>query len=198
MSLDVNKEFNRRMSLHGDKYHYDNKIRDGIGETFRVLGKFVGNWDVDLYVTNQRAIKDVWGSGDVIYLADLADDTPDLNRILETFKFARVIGARVQIQHPGSVVTRHNDDFSLKSKPEEKIVRFLVFLEDWESGQTMTFGNTVVDYWEKGQVIYSDYEKIPHSTSNASWKSRSILQLTGAVSAETVQLLAFNLGNISI
>jgi len=198
----TDEEFKRRMQLYGDGYHYDNNVRDGHGETFRVLGKIIGDWDIDLYVANQRTIPAIWGSReespDLIYWAKLGEDTPNLNRIVDIFKFTRVLVANIQTQKPGACVTRHLDDFALFKESEEKKIRILVFLENWEPGQSMCFGNTVLDYWEKGQVIYSDFEKIPHSTSNASWVSRSILAITGAISTETLQILAFNFGTVSI
>jgi hypothetical protein len=198
----VDKEHIRRMNLHGDGYHHNNHLRDGFGETVRILGKIIGNWENDLMIAIQRSNKEVWGSReespDIIYSADLGKDTPVLNQIVDQFKFSKIISSRVQTQRPGASVTRHLDDFTNESSSEEKFVRILVTLEDWQPGQTMTFGNTVLNYWEKGHVIYSNYEKIPHSTSNASWNSRSILVITAAVSDETLKFLAFNIGNILI
>jgi len=198
----TDEEFKRRMQLYGDGYHYDNTVRDGYGETFRILGKVIGDWDIDLYVANQRSTPVIWGSRqespDLIYCAELGEDTPNLNRIVDIFKFTQVFTAGLQTQKPGAGVTRHVDDFTLFEKSEEKKIRVLVVLENWNPGQSMCFGNTVLDYWEKGQIIYSDFEKIPHSTSNASWVPRSILAITGAISIETLQILAFNFGTISI
>lgn len=190
------------MNLHGDGYHYNDFSRDGFGETVRVIGKIKGDWSKDLTVAKQRSLKDKWGSReespDIIYVSNLGEDTPELNRVVDLFKFNRVISARVQTQFPGACVTRHLDDFTKNLQPGEKIIRILVTLEDWQSGQTMSFGNTTLSFWEKGQVIYSNYEKIPHSTSNSGWNPRSILLMTGVVSDETVKILAFNLGEVII
>jgi hypothetical protein len=195
--------FKRRLQMHGDSYHYDNFKREGVGETFRILGKILGDWSIDLHVANQRAQAEIWGtreeSPDLIYIAPLGEDTPDLNRMVDIFKFKRVGEANVQIQKPGACVTNHHDDLTYQRRQsKEKVIRMLITLEDWHPGQSMFFGNSVLSYWEKGQIIYSDYEKIPHSTSNASWNSRSILRITGEVSEETIQMLAFNLGEVSI
>jgi hypothetical protein len=195
-------EHTRLLKLHGDKYHFNNYQRESPGETFRIIGKIIGDWSIDLHVANQRAVREIWGSReespDIVYIAHLGPDTPDLNCVVDVFKFDRIVDARVDLQKPGACVTRHLDDFSKDTKPGEKIVRLIVMLEDWQAGQTLTFGNSVLTYWEKGQVIYSDFEKIPHATSNASWNPRSILIITGAVSQNTVQLLAYNFGEAHI
>jgi hypothetical protein len=198
----IDCEHTRRLKLHGDKYHFKVSQRDGYGETFRTLGRIVGDWSTDLDVVNQRADRQIWGSrdesADIIYIAELGPDTPNLNRIVDVFKFDRIVNARVGIQKSGACVTRHLDDYTKDTRPGEKIVGVMIMLEDWQPGQTMTFGNSVLTYWEKGQVIYSDFEKIPHATSNASWHQRNIMLIIGAVSNHTVQILAFNLGEIHI
>ena len=198
LDLAAKKEFDRRMLLHGDAYHYDNAVRDGYGLTVRTVGKFIGDWSVDLHIVAQRAVQELWSSKDIIYLAELGQDTPDLNRMVEKFHLDQLITARVQIQKPGDVVLRHLDDFSKHAGSEKIVTRFIIFLEDWQAGQSMCFGNTVLDYWEKGQIIYSNFEKFPHSTSNSGWNSRSILQITGVASSVTIQNLALNFGNITI
>jgi hypothetical protein len=202
LEVSTDAEHTRRLKLHGNKYHFNNTIRDGVGETFRIFGKIIGDWDIDLHVANQRAERRIWGTReenpDIIYLAQLGEDTPDLNRLVNVFQFSRVINARVDTQKPGACVTRHLDDFTSIANPGEKIVRVMIMLEDWQAGQVLTFGNATVCYWEKGQVIYSDFEKIPHATSNASWNPRSILVITGAVSEQTTHMLAFNLGEVHI
>jgi hypothetical protein len=200
----TDQEHIRRMELHGNGYHYDDSVRDGYGETVRVFGKIIGDWGIDLHVANQRAKQQIWGSRkespDIVYVADLDKDTPDLNRIVDVFKFSEVISARVDTQKPGACVTRHLDDFTgeIYDGAGDKIIRIFVMLEDWQPGQSMSFGNTVLTYWQKGHVTYSDYEKIPHSTGNASWNPRSILVITGVVSEETIRMLAFNLGEVYI
>jgi hypothetical protein len=200
--LDSTKDelFHKRMARHGDGYHYDSDARDAVGECYRMFGRIIYDWDIDIHVATERATSFQWGSReehpDIIYNAELAEDTPDLNRVVDFFKFSRVISARVQTQKPGCTVTKHLDDFIDDTKPGEKIIRIMVMLQAWESGQTMSFGNSVVSYWEKGDVLYSDFEKFPHSTGNASWKDRSVLVITGAVSEETTRMLAFNFGTV--
>ena len=195
-------EYDRRMKIHGHRYHYDNTVQDQCGETFRVFGKIIGDWSIDLHVANQRATREVWidreESPDIVYVANLDDDTPDLNRIVDVFEFDRLLNARVDVQKPGACVTRHVDDFTTMTRSGEKIVRIMIMLEEWQPGQILMFGNNVFSSWQKGQVLYSDFEKIPHATSNASWVSRSILVLTGAVSENTLRMLAFGIDDVHI
>ncbi len=196
----MDTEFSRLLNLHGESYHFNRNKVESYGETVRIIGHILCDFSIDIHIASQKAKAEIWGSRkenpDLIYGYELNDETPDLMRAVETLCFEQVLAARVQIQKPGSVVTNHFDDFAALYKTEEKAVRIIIPLQDWESGQALTFGNTVLSHWKAGDVIYSDYENTPHSTCNASWDTRSLLVATGVPSPKTVEMLAFNLGTV--
>ena len=192
-------EHTRRMKIHGHQFHHDSQIKDRPGELFRVVGKVSGDWTNELYTTRDQGQLAHWGRKDEIYIHPVNDTTPQLNKILEVLQFKRIIASQVQTQKPGDTVVKHLDDFSIfESSPDEKIIRLLITLHDWEAGQYMSFGNTGYQGWQPGEVIYSDFEKIPHATANLSWNPRSIICVTGVVSTFTTEILAYGLGEVAI
>ena len=64
-------------------------------------------------------------------------------------------------------------------------VRFLVFLQHWEPGQIVQFGNYVHTQWKKGEVVTWEWSTLPHATWNGSWIKRPALQITGTATANT-------------
>ena len=64
-------------------------------------------------------------------------------------------------------------------------VRFLVFLQHWEPGQIVQFGNYVHTQWKKGECVTWEWSTLPHATWNGSWTKRPVLQITGTATANT-------------
>ena len=64
-------------------------------------------------------------------------------------------------------------------------VRFLVFLQHWEPGQIVQFGNYVHTQWKKGECVTWEWSTLPHATWNGSWTKRPALQITGTATANT-------------
>lgn len=64
-------------------------------------------------------------------------------------------------------------------------IRFLILMEDWEPGQMVQFGNKIYTQWRAGTAITWEWSTLPHATWNGSWTKRGALQLTGAASPAT-------------
>ena len=64
-------------------------------------------------------------------------------------------------------------------------IRFLILMEDWEPGQMVQFGNKIYTQWRAGTAITWEWSTLPHATWNGSWSKRGALQLTGAASPVT-------------
>lgn len=198
-AADNKKSFLETKQLFERFWHYNPLETDTHGSTVRTIGRIVHDFSIDRYIATDNAQQTFWGDQssrqDIIYTYKIDLETPDLTRAVSLFKFDKIFDAQVQIQHPGNTVTLHHDDFT---SIEDKTIRLLILLEDWQPGQSMCFGNTTLTCWKSGDVIFTDVEKIPHSTSNAGWVSRSLLQITGVPSEHTIQMLAFGLGFVDI
>ena len=90
----------------------------------------------------------------------------------------------------GQCMPVHDDSYSYLQKymkrdyPEVKydqikhIKRYLVFLTDWEWGQTLGAGNTICHQWTEGSIHEWDY-KMLHWSSNASMSPILFFEITG-------------------
>ena len=80
------------------------------------------------------------------------------------------------------------DDPNFKYKPSDRI-RFLIMLEDWEPGQILQFGNRTYTQWRAGMVMCWEWSTLPHCVLNGSWKQRPALQITGAMTDKTIEII---------
>ena len=88
------------------------------------------------------------------------------------------------IQAPGQVVPPHSDlngDWSKvygKDFDPDQLVKAMIFLEDWQLGQMITFGTSALINWKKNDSITFKWY-MPHSTANASTFDRPVLAYYG-------------------
>jgi hypothetical protein len=65
-----------------------------------------------------------------------------------------------------------------------------VSLDDYEPGQVIVYGNSVLTQWQAGDVHIFDTLNVPHGTFNISTKPRPNLTITGLRTELTDQRLA--------
>lgn len=98
---------------------------------------------------------------------------------------------RVQVQMPGDVFAVHMDKLWHNCPEEpERIIRIHVMLQDWEPGQSLWYGNSVLHQWRAGDIHTFDHWNTPHSTANLSSKARPMLSIIGNRTARTDEILA--------
>ena len=85
-------------------------------------------------------------------------------------------------QEPGMVIPLHKDEYFHFKKTHQcddsKIVRYNIFLEDWQSGHYFEVDNTPIVGWSKGQYIELD-DTIPHRSANVGDVNKYTAQITG-------------------
>ena len=99
--------------------------------------------------------------------------------------FGKTFGYSVRnIQQPGQVVGPHSDlngDFSKAYKKDfdpDQLCKAMIFLDDWQLGQVLTFGKSALVNWKKYDCITFPWY-IPHATANASTFDRPVLAYIG-------------------
>jgi hypothetical protein len=188
-----------RMQRHGHLYHWDPKISDPPNSVFKIIGRFTGDWQDELYWAKEHAERTVWGDDQIVHLYPLDEHTPTLMRMVEFLKLRDLVMQQVQIQNTNHTVIRHLDDFTHLVKEDGiRPIRFLITLHDWEPGQYMIFGNSNYTHWQAGEVLSADFEGIPHGTANCSWNPRQVICCTGFATDETQQLIANGFGEFNI
>lgn len=126
--------------------------------------------------------------------------------------------ARLQTQKPGGVLCMHVDDLNagyvtphepmlprinfdvetrqaFESDPSTAI-RFLIFIEDGYPGQGVIFNDTPLVNWKAGDVVYWDWQTVPHATFNGSFWDRHLVRLTGMRTELTQAILDGQLPNL--
>ena len=199
------------------QYHFDNDRMDPRWDTVQTLGKFTGDWSVEVadIIANSRPAN--WetrgfkGEGVNVPKPELADEEYDLERVgidpktvitnlswdlppvLQRMSDAfglRDCMNRIHVQMPGQLWHLHIDKL-YKWFPEhpEKVARIFIALTDWQPGQFWEYGNYHHRNWKSGDVTTFDWQNVPHSTANAGFHPRVTLQITGIITEQTEAFL---------
>jgi hypothetical protein len=204
------------MTQQKSRYHFDTKKIDPLFDSITYLGNFVPNWqdEVDTIIAESREAtwrtrgKDFTkgrpeselaaedydmeraGYGKDYVISNLSYElSPALQRISDLFGLEDNI-PRMHVQMPGQVWNIHIDKLE-KWCPEDptRITRIFIQLTDWQQGQFWNYGNYNYSGWSAGDVTTFDWINVPHATANASYAPRVTLQLTGLITAQTLEFL---------
>ncbi len=130
------------------------------------------------------------------YLQIFSDEYP---KLFEKFiKFSKLGNASSSLikQYPGNIIPWHYDThvtFKNKIKKKKKlnkniqIVRYMVFLTDWDWGHYFCVGNNVVHQWKAGDLITWE-PHVHHCGSNAGMTPKITLNITGLVQKNSLHI----------
>ena len=97
-------------------------------------------------------------------------------------------------QEPGNTNPWHFDSYAsaikkygLSENERDKIVRYLIFLEDWDWGHIIQIGNNVLSQWKKGDIYTWKYGMY-HLSSNAGITPKWTCQVTGLINKKSLHL----------
>ena len=99
-------------------------------------------------------------------------------------------------QPPGNTIPWHYDTHinfykKLKQKKlkikKKEIIRYMIFLEDWDWGHFFCVGSSLMNKWKKGDIITWD-PIIHHSGSNGGMKPKVTMNITGIISKRSIHL----------
>lgn len=88
-------------------------------------------------------------------------------------------------QPPGSFIPNHTDKYYLFKKKydiksEQQIVRYCVFLEDWQPGHYFEVEGKPLLNWQSGDVCVLEKD-VPHRSANAGMNYKYTAQITGVL-----------------
>ena len=129
------------------------------------------------------------------YIQIFSGEYPDLFK-----KFIKLSGLSYATsslikQYPGNIIPWHYDThitFKNKIKKNKnlgnkKILRYMVFLTDWDWGHYFCVGNNVVHQWKAGDIITWE-PHVHHCGSNAGMTPKITLNITGLVEKNSLHL----------
>ena len=120
------------------------------------------------------------------------DENPE---IFERYKkFTGFDNTKVVVlkQYPGQFLPWHEDTYVGFKKqyniPESaKVVRYSLFLEDWQWGHYFAAGNNIMHQWKQGDFIIMPL-KMHHVTCNAGMVPKLTMTITGTETEESIAI----------
>ena len=89
--------------------------------------------------------------------------------------------SRPTMQPPGQVMPWHLDHFfyfKRKYPDNEYVVRFVIFMRDWQSGHVLQAGDSIISHWSAGDVILWHPERM-HLSANIGYNNKWTINTTG-------------------
>ena len=141
-----------------------------------------------------QAFKD-WG-----YLEDqtkftqlFSSDHPKLfKKFLDLSKLSNATASIIK-QYPGNILPWHYDTHvtfknMIKNNKElknKKVIRYMIFLTDWDWGHYFAIGNNIIHQWKSGDMITWD-PFMHHCGSNAGMVPKITLNITGFIEKDSL------------
>tara|TARA_A100001015_G_scaffold283327_1_gene348535 strand:- start:1319 stop:1999 length:681 start_codon:yes stop_codon:yes gene_type:complete len=129
------------------------------------------------------------------YVQIFSDQYPSLfKKFIKVSKLSHATSSLIK-QYPGNIIPWHYDTHitfknkikSNKNLKGKKILRYMVFLTNWDWGHYFCVGNNVVHQWKAGDIITWD-PLIHHCGSNAGMSPKITLNITGFVEKDSIHL----------
>lgn len=171
---------------------------------------YSGTWHKDVDIIDHLAQQKTWRTRNKNYQPGLEAEDPELinasmpttSPTMRKYKqfdgvFADMIDflglenrkQAFHIQYPGDLLSLHVDRyFDVSYDDPTRVARFFIFLEDWKPGHFLQMGTSFVQ-WKKGDLINFDWMNMPHSSANAGWEPRCMIQVTGVMTRKTEEVL---------
>lgn len=129
------------------------------------------------------------------YVQIFSNDYPDIFEKFINLSGLNFATSSLIKQYPGNIIPWHYDThITFKNKikkntklKNKKILRYMVFLTDWDWGHYFCVGNNIVHQWRAGDIITWD-PIVHHCGSNAGMTPKITLNITGLVNSNSIHL----------
>lgn len=129
------------------------------------------------------------------YIQIFSNDYPDIFEKFINLSGLNFATSSLIKQYPGNIIPWHYDThITFKNKikkntklKNKKILRYMVFLTDWDWGHYFCVGNNIVHQWRAGDIITWD-PIVHHCGSNAGMTPKITLNITGLVNSNSIHL----------
>lgn len=169
-----------------------------------IFEKPLNNWDP--YFLSENKTKLQPGTEYIFsYFNNVVEGKNFLTNIEKTIKNALSLDCvhlTIRNQKPGMVYAWHFDGMKnyyhnvwIKNYPNKNMLlfnrkslwtyekyipqRFFIPLDDWHPGQLFQLGSTLWQGWKAGDILWYNWQTLPHATANASMYDRPMLVITG-------------------
>jgi len=103
-------------------------------------------------------------------------------KIIESLPLSNAIAVPT-LQRPGQTLPLHVDKFfyikqKLNKNLHKNIIRFILFLEDWDTGHILQVGNTILSHWKAGDTFVWHPDRV-HLGANVGIAPKWTCNITG-------------------
>lgn len=97
------------------------------------------------------------------------------------------------LQPPGNILGWHQDAFVQfrkkypKKSKNNRVIRYMVLMEDWDWGHSFTAGNSTITQWKQGDVVFWEPYMF-HCGANAGMQDKITLNVTGFETSKSLHL----------
>lgn len=152
--------------------------------------------------TKTREQDVIQGGGDPTMTLIQADTDiirfPVFEKMVDYFGLDRA-KSRAHIQMTGQVFNYHLDVLPHHADASsDRVIRIVVFLQDWEPGHFYTYGTHTLTHWRAGDFHTFKWQDVPHGTANAGLTPRVSLMITGIKTDRTNQILSQSFTEVNI
>lgn len=204
-------ESNWQIQKDRSNYHFDWLKQESVGYHATWVGRFEGDWDEELKTiiaesepktmrsrgknfhpddpgieSEEYDLEQAGMSADQVIFRKNWSIEGKFKKMTDYLGLVDTKGA-FHIQYPGEMLNLHIDKHAELGDPE-KVVRFIIFLEDWKPGQVFMMGNEFLR-WRKGDIYWFDWLNIPHATANCGWEPRASITWTGTMTLKTINIM---------
>lgn len=118
-----------------------------------------------------------------MFICQLPDPDVWFSYVANHFTFLSELKFAFHRLTPGHYLPTHSDSYGFYKKQQaidspDQIMRYIVFLEDWQEGHLLTVGDHVYSKWIAGDCVGWKGET-PHAAINLGTTDRYTLQITG-------------------
>jgi hypothetical protein len=128
------------------------------------------------------------------YIQIFSNDYPDLFKKFIKISNLDLATSSIIKQYPGNIIPWHYDThvtfknlLKKKNINNKKIIRYMVFLTDWDWGHYFCVGNSIAHQWKAGDIITWE-PHIHHCGSNSGMSPKITLNITGLINKNSIHL----------
>ena len=127
------------------------------------------------------------------YRAFSKDHEKIFSKFIKMTKLDMAVSSIIK-QHPGQTVPWHRDNYfafakSIENKGvkinKKKIIRYMIFLSDWDFGHFFSVGSSIVNKWKKGDIITWE-PHMHHCGCNGGMTPKVTMNITGLSNSNSI------------
>ena len=198
-------------------YQYVGRLKTNYNEIDNLISKLEKTTKVEAAVEKNPKIKNKkviskinsylsWGytnENTKFYRAFSKDHEKIFKKFIEVTKLEMAVSSIIK-QFPGQSIPWHMDNYftfvkSIEDKGikinKKKIVRYMIFLSDWDYGHFFSVGSSIVNKWKKGDII-TWYPYMHHCGCNGGMKPKITMNITGIYNSSSLHKIGKKLFSI--